>query len=191
MQKKKKSTDTHAPPNTHTYTEEDFHCQPTLGWTLRFYAITFGNDFNRDAGEKCTGETETSCSGCWHSQRVEGRQSGSSDWIDPCEPADRSRVRGELFDWRPAVQGCDVPRHKPLSFDTTIYWFLPASWQAFLDSAHWALGYQGRYKERIWFYFPVWCLTFFRQILRPATTLNPLWYTVTHAMGIVDLKMIT
>ena len=59
--------------HTHTHTQEDFHCQPTLGRPLRFYAIIFGNDFSGDAGEKCTGETETSCSGCWHSQRAGGR----------------------------------------------------------------------------------------------------------------------
>lgn len=48
-----------------------------------------------EAGEKCTGETETSCSACWHSQRVKGRQSGLywPLWAK----------RSEQFDWQPAV----------------------------------------------------------------------------------------
>lgn len=71
---------------THTFQ----HTQSTFSISqhtdnLSTFTWSFLARLQWDAGEKCTGETETSCSACWHSQRVKGRQSGSLDCIDPCE----------------------------------------------------------------------------------------------------------
>ena len=182
----------HAPPDTHTHThthtQEDFHCQPTLGRPLRFYAIIFGNDFSGDAGEKCTGKLKP------HARAVDTAREQEDDWTDPCEPADRSRVRGGAV-WltgrlckRPAAQGRDVSRHKPLSFDTTIYWFLPASSQAsFTVNAR--LPRSLRRKDLILLsgVMP----DIFQTDSQACRHVKSPPYTVTHAMGIIDLKMIT
>ena len=114
--------------------------------------------------------------------------------LTPVSQPIRAEFEGELFDWRAAcVKG--RPRRDVMFRDTNLFHLT----RRFIDSCQpprrppslWTLGYRGRCEERIWFYFPAWCLTFFRQILRPAATLNPPRYTVTHAMGIIDLKMIT
>ena len=89
----------------HGHTPSDAYTQSTFTVSqhpgnLPTFTRSFLARLQWDAGEKCTGETETSCSACWHSQRVKGRQSGSLDCIDPCELGGPSRVRGEQFDWQ-------------------------------------------------------------------------------------------